>query len=92
MLYGHRQDAVGYADAMSEFDAWLGGFLPRLGDDDALIITADHGCDPSDASTDHTREEVPLLIYGKGITAKNHATLLGFDLVGKCAYQLLSKG
>ena len=91
MLYGHRQDAVGYANAMNEFDTWLGEFLPRLGEEDALIITADHGCDPSDESTDHTREEVPLLIYGKGIPAENYGTLLGFDLVGESAYRLLTK-
>ena len=91
MLYGHRQDAEGYALAMNEFDAWLGNFLPKLQDDDVLMITADHGCDPSDNSTDHTREEVPLLIYGKDIPAVNHGTLLGFDLVGECAWQLLTK-
>ncbi len=67
MLYGHRNDADGYARALTEFDAWLPSFLEHLDEDDALIITADHGCDPGDISTDHTREYVPLLIYGKGI-------------------------
>jgi len=65
--YGHRNDVPGYAKAFAEFDAWLADFLPLLGDDDALIITADHGCDPGDESTDHTREYVPLLLYGKRI-------------------------
>ena len=68
MVYGHRNDAVGYTAAMNEFDLWLGGFLPGLSDGDLLMITADHGCDPSTESTDHSREYVPLLVYGK--TAK----------------------
>lgn len=65
MVYGHRNDAIGYANALNEFDAWLDGFLQRLRDDDLLIITADHGCDPGFPGTDHTREYVPLLIFGK---------------------------
>ena len=81
MKYGHRQDAVGYAHAMSEFDGWLAEFLPRLRKDDLLIITADHGCDPSDASTDHTREYVPLLIYGDG--REPLGTLDGFYSVAR---------
>ncbi len=62
MVYGHRNDAEGYANAINEFDAWLDKFLPKLRSDDLLIITADHGCDPSTPSTDHSREYVPLLI------------------------------
>ncbi len=64
MVYGHRNNAVGYAEALNAFDAWLGAFLPTLTQDDLLMITADHGCDPGDESTDHTREYVPLLVYG----------------------------
>lgn len=64
MLYGHRQDSDGYADALSAFDAWLPELLDRLRPDDRLILTADHGCDPGDDSTDHTREYVPILVYG----------------------------
>lgn len=68
MLFGHRRDVDGYAGALSEFDKWLGGFLPKLGEDDTLIITADHGCDPSFLkTTDHTREYIPILVYGKKI-------------------------
>ena len=68
MLYGHRRDGAGYAEALSEFDRWLGAFLPKLGEEDAVIITADHGCDPHyTATTDHTREYVPVLVLGKGI-------------------------
>ena len=90
MLYGHRQDAVGYAEAMSEFDRRLGQLLPLLSDDDALIITADHGCDPSDESTDHTREDVPFLLYSKSIAPKSLGTLDGLDTVCRTAKSLLS--
>ena len=63
--FGHRRDIDGYANALSEFDAWLPGFLEKLGKDDICIITADHGCDPGyEATTDHTREYVPLLVWG----------------------------
>ena len=71
MLYGHRQDADGYAAALTKFDGWLGGFLAKLREDDMLMITADHGCDPSDNSTDHTREYIPLLVYGRKIIPVN---------------------
>jgi len=64
MLYGHRNDAVGYANALNEFDMWLGRTLPLFQDGDILMITADHGCDPGFPGTDHTREYVPLLVYG----------------------------
>ncbi len=67
MLYGHRNDIDGYAAALSEFDRWLSGFLPKLGEEDVLMITADHGCDPSTPSTDHSRERVPFLAYGRQI-------------------------
>lgn len=60
MLYGHRRDPAGYAACLREFDAWLGGFLPEVGED-FLLITADHGNDPYHHGTDHTREQVPLL-------------------------------
>ena len=67
MLYGHRNDIDGYAKALSVFDGWLPSFLSEMGEEDLLLITADHGCDPGDVSTDHTRENVPLLIYGKNV-------------------------
>jgi len=89
MLYGHRQDVKGYAEAMMAFDAWLSDFLPALSEEDVLIITADHGCDPADASTDHTREYVPMLIYGKAIKPENLGTLDGFDTVGRTVKKLL---
>ena len=69
MKYGHRNDIAGYASAMTEFDGWLKTFLEGMREEDVLIITADHGCDPSTPSTDHSREYVPMLIYGKQIKA-----------------------
>ena len=89
MLYGHRQDALGYAKAMMAFDAWLADFYPTLGEEDVLIITADHGCDPADVSTDHTREYVPMLVYGKSVTPENLGTKLGFDTVANTVLSLL---
>ena len=74
MLYGHRNDVGGYAAALSEFDRWLGQFLPSLRESDLLIITADHGCDPATPSTDHSREYTPLLMYGQRITPRNLGT------------------
>ena len=65
MVYGHRNDVGGYARALSAFDAWLTDFLPQLREDDMLIITADHGCDPATPSTDHSREYTPMIAYGK---------------------------
>ena len=65
MVYGHRNDVEGYARALSAFDKWLGEFVKQLRDDDLLIITADHGCDPSTPSTDHSREYTPMLAFGK---------------------------
>jgi len=79
MVYGHRRDIDGYANALSEFDAWLGDFLPTLGEDDLVMITADHGCDPAyTATTDHTREYVPLLILGKAVKPVNLGTRKSF--------------
>ena len=65
MVYGHRNDVEGYARALSAFDKRLPDFVAQMRDDDLLIITADHGCDPSTASTDHSREYTPMLAYGK---------------------------
>ena len=89
MLYGHRQDIDGYAAALTAFDSWLPKFLEGMNEDDVLMITADHGCDPGDQSTDHTREMVPLFLYGKGVEPKNLGTILGFDSIGSTAAKLL---
>ena len=80
MKYGHRNDIEGYAAAMHEFDDALDTILSKLREDDLLIITADHGCDPSTPSTDHSRECVPLLIYGDGYRVPcNMGELTGFN-------------
>jgi phosphopentomutase len=65
-VYGHRRDLPGFAAALAAFDAWLGGFLPQVAPEDLVILTADHGCDPAHPGTDHTREEVPLLVLHHG--------------------------
>ena len=89
MLYGHRQDIDGYANALSEFDAWLPEFIKGMEEGDVLMITADHGCDPGDESTDHTREMVPFIIYGEQIKPCNMETHEGFANIGKLACDLL---
>lgn len=73
--FGHRRNAVGYAEAITRFDRQIAPFIDNMRDDDVLMITADHGCDPMYKGTDHTRENVPLLIYGKGIAPVNLGTL-----------------
>lgn len=79
MLYGHRQDIDGYANAFAEFDRWLPSFIEGMSDEDILIITADHGCDPGDLHTDHTREYVPCIIYGKNVKPANLGTRTTFS-------------
>ncbi|MGN0961559.1 MAG: phosphopentomutase [Christensenellales bacterium] len=84
MLYGHRNDYKGYAKALKEFDDALPTIINLLDKDDILIITADHGCDPTTPSTDHSREYVPLLVYGKNLKNNiNLGTLEGFDNINK---------
>lgn len=69
MLYGHRNDVEGYARSLEEFDARLPEIQEAMRDDDLMIISADHGCDPGDVSTDHTREYVPVLAWGRRVRA-----------------------
>ena len=69
MVYGHRNNAPGYAEALNQFDRRLGELMPLLREGDLLIITADHGCDPSTPSTDHSREHVPMVAWGPGVKA-----------------------
>ena len=90
MVYGHRRDAVGYAKALSEFDAWLGGFLKELTAEDVVMITADHGCDPCyTATTDHTREYVPLVVLGPGVKSVNLGTRNTFADIAATVTELL---
>ncbi len=81
MKYGHRRDVDGYAGAITEFDNWLNEFIPKMQNDDLLIITADHGCDPAFKGTDHTREQVPLLIYANNIEPENLGTIKGYNYI-----------
>ncbi len=79
MQFGHRRDVDGYANALTEFDTWLGKFLPTLGKEDMVMITADHGCDPAyTATTDHTREYVPLVVLGQQVRPVNLGTRRSF--------------
>lgn len=83
MLFGHRNDAKGYANALNEIDTYIPKILSSLKDDDLLIITGDHGCDPTVEGTDHTRENVPIVIYNKNKEPKDLGMILGFDFVAK---------
>ena len=93
MVYGHRRNIDGYAEALNEFDAWLPSLLEKLGKDDVVMITADHGCDPGyAATTDHTREYVPLLVLGKGVKCANLGTRESFaDIAATIAEMLKVK-
>lgn len=71
MLYGHRNDPKGYAAAIEEIDTYLPSIMEAMSEDDLLIITADHGCDPTTQGTDHTREMVPVFVYNKQLEAKD---------------------
>jgi len=89
MLYGHRNNVDGYAAALTEFDLWLEKALPLLRDDDIFIITADHGCDPGyTISTDHSREYIPIIVFGKSIAPVNLGIQTGFCNIAKtvCEY------
>ena len=83
MLYGHRNDAKGYGKAIEEIDTYLTPIMDSMSEDDLLIITADHGCDPCVEGTDHTREYVPILMWHKNIESKDLKMLIGFDHVAK---------
>jgi phosphopentomutase len=90
MVYGHRRDVDGYAAALSAFDVWLGEFIKQLREDDLVMITADHGCDPAyRASTDHTREYVPLLALGKAVKPVNLGTRASFADIAATVTELL---
>lgn len=81
MLYGHRNDYKGYGKAIEEIDTYIPKFIENMTDDDLLIVTADHGCDPTVEGTDHTREMVPVLFYSKGIEPKDLGMIDGFSYV-----------
>ena len=81
MLYGHRNDAKGYGKAIEEIDTYVDDIVNAMNEDDLLIITADHGCDPTVEGTDHTREYVPILVYNKTIKGENLGMIKGFDYI-----------
>lgn len=84
MLYGHRNDPAGYGKALEDFDNRLQEIYSKMGEEDILIITADHGCDPTTSSTDHSREHIPVLVYGKNVKAGvNIGTRETFADIGK---------
>ena len=90
MQFGHRRDIDGYANALTEFDGWLGEFLKDLKEDDLVMVTADHGCDPAyRATTDHTREYVPLLILGNAVKPVNLGTRKSFADIAATVTDLL---
>ena len=93
MTYGHRRDIAGYARATTEFDVQLGTFMEHMREDDVLMITADHGCDPGAPGTDHTREYVPLLVYGaqirKGVNLGTYPT---FAMIGATVADMFDAG
>lgn len=93
MTYGHRRDIAGYARATTEFDVQLGTFMEHMREDDVLMITADHGCDPGAPGTDHTREYVPLLVYGaqirKGVSLGTYPT---FAMIGATVSDMFGAG
>lgn len=81
MLYGHRNDAAGYGKAIEEIDTYVDDIINNMKDDDLLIITADHGCDPTVEGTDHTREYVPILVFNKKQKGGNLGLIKGFDFI-----------
>ncbi|MDE7253525.1 MAG: phosphopentomutase [Acetatifactor sp.] len=88
MLYGHRRDVDGYAKALTYFDGRLPEILEKMRPEDVLMLTADHGCDPAyTATTDHTREHTPFLMYGAGITPRNLGTRKTFADIGATVLQ-----
>lgn len=83
MLFGHRRDVPGYADSLEAFDAMLPRFINQMKEGDLAIITADHGCDPTWVGTDHTREQVPILVFGPGVGAKEIGVRSTFADIGE---------
>ncbi|MPN39194.1 Phosphopentomutase [bioreactor metagenome] len=91
MLYGHRNDVEGYATALETFDAALPRILDAMCEDDILMITADHGCDPTTPSTDHSREYIPLVVAGKHVKPNvNLGTRKTFADIGATVFDYLT--
>lgn len=93
MLYGHRNDTIGYARALEYFDRRLTDIMNAMSDNDLLVITADHGCDPVYPTTDHTREYVPVLMYSKHMEHGHNIGIIdGFSYVGDVVYEFITQG
>ncbi len=90
MLYGHRRDIEGYKNALEEFDNYLPEIIENMKEKEVLIITADHGCDPAFKGTDHTREYIPILVYGKGIKPVNLGIRSTFADIAATVEELLT--
>ncbi len=88
-LYGHRNDVAGYGAALEEIDTYIGKLLDALTEDDLLLITADHGCDPTQPGTDHTREIVPLLFYNRAIPSEDLGVKPSFTYLARRAAEWL---
>ena len=90
MLYGHRNNFIGYGKAIEEIDTYIPKIIEAMTEEDLLIITADHGCDPTVEGTDHTREQVPLICFSKNIKPENIGILPDFTFVSKVVKEWLS--
>lgn len=90
MLYGHRRDIEGYKNALEEFDNYLPEIIENMKEKEVLIITADHGCDPAFKGTDHTREYIPILVYGKGVKPVNLGIRSTFADIAATVEELLT--
>ena len=89
MLFGHRNDAIGYGKALEAFDNRLEEIYSKMTDEDILILTADHGCDPTAPGTDHSREHIPVLVYGKNVKPREISTRTSFTDIGKTVLEYL---
>ena len=87
--WGHRRDAAGYGKALEEFDARIPEIIDAMTEEDVLIINADHGCDPTYTGTDHTREYIPIMVYGNGVKAVNFGTRESFADIGQTIADIL---
>ena len=90
MNWGHRRDVKGYAEGLMYFDKRLPEIIDVIDDDDIVVITADHGCDPTYMGSDHTRENVPVLIFGKNVNKENVGKKIGYDYINDVVLEHLN--
>jgi len=89
MIYGHRNDVEGYSNALMDFDEQLGKLIGKMDREDVLVINADHGCDPTTESTNHSREYVPVLVYGDSVNPVNIGVRKSFSDIGQTIAEFL---